>query len=140
MDKERLFDQEEFTADLREVTAHLKRVYRKHFKDAPQHLVPDDELFQLMIQVDLQQQIIRQIANAQLTDYVFGRRNPDPQHNEYDQAALKNFRSIYGIPFEEARRYSPEILMIYISGNISWDDAVEAYLQKRKTAAQSNKM
>lgn len=38
MDKERVFNQEEFAADLRDVTAHLQRVYRKHFPEAPQHL------------------------------------------------------------------------------------------------------
>lgn len=138
MDKERVFNHEEFAADLRDVTAHQQRVYRKHFPEAPQHLTPDDELFQLMVQVDLQQQIIRRVADAQLTDYVFGRRNPDPLRDEYDQAALKNFKDLYGLTFEEALLHSPEILTIYISSSINWDEAVETYLQKWKKMYQEN--
>lgn len=138
MDKERVFNQEELAADLRDVTAHLQRVYRKHFPEATQRLTPDNELFQLMVQVDLQQQIIRQVAEAQLTNYVLGRRNPDPLHDEYDQAALKSFKTLYGFTFVEALRHSPEILTIYISSNVRWDEAVEEYLQKWKRMYQEN--
>lgn len=139
MDKERVFNQEKFAADLQDVTAHLQRVYRKHFPEATQRLTPDDELFQLMVQVDLQQQVIRRVADAHLTNYVFGRRNPDPLHDEYDQATLKSFKTLYGFTFEEALRHSPEILTIYISSNVRWDEAVEEYLQKWKRMSQRNK-
>lgn len=118
MDKKRVFDREEFAADLRDVSAHLQRVYRKHFPDS-QHPAPNADQFQLMVQVDLQQQIIRQVAEAQLVEYVFGTRGLD--YNDQDQATLTTFETLYGMTFVEALQHAPDILLIYLQRSISWD-------------------
>lgn len=134
MDKE-VFDREEFAADLQDVSAHLQRVYRKHSPDS--QLAPHDEQFQLMVQAELQQKIIRQVAEAQLTEYVFGTRGPD--YNDRDQATLTTFKTLYGMTFEEALQYAPDILLIYLHRNMSWDEAVETYLQKWKRLTQTSR-
>lgn len=136
MDKKRVFDREEFAADLRDVSAHLQRVYRKHFPDS-QHPAPNADQFQLMVQVDLQQQIIRQVAEAQLVEYVFGTRGLD--YNDQDQATLTTFETLYGMTFVEALQHAPDILLIYLQRSISWDEAVETYLQKWKRLTQANR-
>lgn len=84
----------------------------------------------------MQQQIIRQVAEAQLTEYVFGTRSPDYSQ---DQATLTTFKTLYGMTFEEALQHAPDILLIYLQRNMSWDEAAETYLQKWKRLTQAER-